>query len=146
MTRFSPSIAPDENDPKVIELAKKFESALKKEFWICVVLLLVAFGIFSTLNFVPFMKPSFETSGSWLERSGALIGVMAMFVEFRSRRISNLLTNAIPRLPPSLFQQIDRYAIHESVIHNIVLFLGVSGAIIWSYGSPILVGIQSLWQ
>ncbi len=88
---------PDENDPKVIELAGKYESALKKEFYICIVLLSLIVGIFSTLNFIPFMRPSFETAGSWLERSGALVGVMAMFIEFRSRRISNLLNNAVPR-------------------------------------------------
>lgn len=146
MSGFSRIIVPDENDPKIIELSGKFESALKREFWICVALLLVTLVIFGALNFVPFMKPSFETLGSWLERSGALIGVMAMFIEFRSRRISNLLNNAIPQLPPSLFQQINRYASHESIIHKIVLFLGVTGAVIWSYGSPILIGMQSLWQ
>lgn len=135
---------PDENDPKVIELAGNFESALKKEFYICIALLLVTFSIFGSLNFVPFMRPSFETAGSWLERSGALVGVMAMFIEFRSRRISNLLDNAVPRLPSSLFQQINHYASHESIIHKVVLFLGISGAVIWSYGSPILKGIQSL--
>jgi len=139
-------IVPDENDPKVIELAGKYESALKKEFWVCVALCLMALGIFSTLNFVPFMRPSFETSGSWLERSGALIGVMAMLIEFRSRGISNLLDNAVPQLPASLFKKINRYASHESLIHKTVLLLAASGAVIWSYGSPILTGMQSLWQ
>ncbi|WP_394178690.1 hypothetical protein [Marinomonas posidonica] len=144
MAKPARMVMPDENDPQAIELAGKYESALKKEFYICVALLIVTFGIFSSLNFAPFMRPSFETAGSWLERSGALVGVMAMFIEFRSRRISNLLDNVIPQLPPSLFQQIDRYSTHESIIHKIVLFLGISGAVIWSYGSPILIGIQSL--
>lgn len=135
---------PDENDPKAIELTGKYESALKKEFYVCVSLLLLTFGIFCSLNFASFMRPSFETAGSWLERSGAFIGVMAMFIEFRSRRISNLLDNAVPQLPPSLFQQINRYANHESIIHKVVLLLGISGAVIWSYGSPILKGIQIL--
>ena len=146
MARPARMSVPDENDPKVIELAGKYESALKKEFWVCVALLLVTLSIFGTLNFVSFMRPSFETAGSWLERSGALIGVMAMFIEFRSRRISNLLNNAVPQLPPSLFKQINRYVSHESIIHKTVLFLGASGAVIWSYGSPILTGMQSLWQ
>ncbi|MBB1295505.1 hypothetical protein [Pseudoalteromonas sp. SR41-4] len=146
MARPARIIVPDENDPKVIELVGRYELALKKEFWVCVALLMGTLIIFGTLNFVPFMKPSFETAGSWLERSGALVGVMAMFIEFRSRYISNLLNNAVPQLPPSLFQQIYRYAKHESIIHKIVLFLGASGAVIWSYGSPILTGTQSLWQ
>ncbi|MEJ6080840.1 hypothetical protein MT391_20265 [Vibrio sp. 1-Bac 57] len=137
-------IIPDENDPKAIELAGKYKSALKKEFYVCVALLLVTLGIFGSLNFVSFMRPSFETAGSWLERSGALVGVMAMFIEYRSRYISNLLNNAVPQLPPLLFQQINHFARHESIIHNVVLFLGISGAVIWSYGSPILKGIQSL--
>jgi hypothetical protein len=137
-------IMPNENDPEVIELSEKYESALKKEFYICVALIIVTLGIFSTLNFVPFMRPSFETAGSWLERSGALVGVMAMFIEFRSRRISNLLNNAMNQLPISLFQQIDRYSNHETIFHKVVLFIGALGAVIWSYGSPILMGIQSL--
>ena len=104
----------------------------------------MTFGIFGSLNLSPFMRPSFETAASWLERLGALVGVMAMFIEFRSRHISNLLNNAVLQLPPSLFQQINDYASHESIIHKVVLFLGISGAVIWSYGSPILKGIQSL--
>lgn len=136
----------DENDPKTKKLANEFESALKKEFYVCVALLLVTLGIFCSLNFVSFMRPSFETAGSWLERSGALVGVMAMFIEYRSRNISNLLDNATPRLPPLLFQQINHYAYHESIIHKVVLFLGISGAVIWSYGSPILKGSQGILQ
>jgi hypothetical protein len=134
----------DENDPQAIELAGKYESTLKNEFYVCVALLLFTFFIFYFLNFVTFMRPSFESAGSWLERSGALVGVMAMFIEFRSRLISNLLDNAVTQLPPSLFQKINRYASHESIIHKWVLFLGISGAVIWSYGSPILNGIQNL--
>ncbi len=129
-------------DTKVIELAGKYESALKKELHTCIALLLLTLSIFGCLNFVPFMRPSFETAGSWFERSGALVGVMAMFIEFRSRRISNLLSNAMLQLPPSLFQKINQYASHESIIHKVVLVLGILGAVIWSYGSPILIGLQ----
>ncbi|MGS2718928.1 hypothetical protein ACVBE9_12225 [Eionea flava] len=136
---------PDENDPEAIELAGEYESALQKEFYICIFLVILTIGIFTALNFVSFMRPSFETAGSWLERSGALIGVMAMIVEFYSRRISNLLNSAAPIMPSKLFQQINRYARHESIIHKTVLFLAAIGAVIWSYGSPILIGIQSLW-
>lgn len=134
----------DGNDPKVIDLAEKYESALKKEFYICVVLLIVTIGVFGFLNFSSFMRPNFETVGSWLERSGALVGAMAMFIEFRARRISNLLNNAVPKFPPLLFQQIARYSTHESIIRKTVLFLGILGAVIWSYGSPILIFIQRL--
>lgn len=137
---------PDGNDPKIIELAGMYESDLRKEFYICIGLLLLTVGILSILNFLPFMRPSFETAGSWLERSGALVGVMAMFIEFRSRGISNLLDNAVLIMPQTLFQKINRYSNHESVIHKIVLGLGATGAVIWSYGSPILIGIQSLWS
>lgn len=96
---------PNENDPKVVEQGQKYEDALKKEVLICIGLCLLITVIFFCLHFVPFLKPSFETTGSWLERSGALVGAMAMYIEFRSKRISTILDNASVRFPPEIFKK-----------------------------------------
>lgn len=135
---------PNANDPKVIERGQEFEDALKKEVWLCIGLFLLITVIFFCLHFVPFLKPSFETTGSWLERSGALVGAMAMYIEFRSRRISTLLDNASVGFPPEIFKKINKFASHEAKIHKVVLIYGIAGAVIWSYGSPILQSIVSL--
>jgi len=99
------AMIPNENDPKVVEQGQEYEDALKKEVLICIGLCLLITVIFFCLHFVPFLKPSFETTGSWLERFGALVGAMAMYIEFRSKRISTIFDNASVRFPPEFLKK-----------------------------------------
>lgn len=131
-------LMPAEDDPAAIKYCTDCKKLLQLQF-------LSAFGwlaflvvIFSLLNFLPFFPPENETQGSWLERSGALIGVIALAIELRAQRMSNVMNNATTRLPPALFKQVDSYSSKESLLHGIVVVLGALGAIIWSYGSPLL--------
>ncbi len=127
----------DENHPSSLSYCNGCVEYLNQQFYICVILLVCVLLIFLMLNFLAFLKPAEESIGSWLERSGAIIGAIALIVEFRIKKLESAMSSASMRLAPSLYARINKYEIHLKWLHRIVLFYGVSGAIIWSYGEPL---------
>jgi len=127
----------DESHPPSLAYCNGCVGYLNKQFYICALLVLGVLLVFLMLNFLPLLKPNEESIGSWLERSGAIIGAIALVVEFRIKKMENAITHASLKLAPSLYARVSEYEIHLKWLHRIVLFYGVSGAIIWSYGEPL---------
>lgn len=134
----------DENNPEAVAFCELCIRAMRQNigagllWFLSIAILVVLF------NTVDFFRPPGETAGSWLERSGALIGVAGILIEFRTKRMNNVLSNSSMKLAPTLFRRISFYSKHMSVLHVLGLFCACFGALIWSYGEPIFNALDML--
>lgn len=143
-----PSMLPmmgDENHPPSLAYCNGCVEYLNQQFYICVALITGVFLVFLMLNFFHFLKPIDESIGSWLERSGAIVGAVALMVEFRVKKLESAMTSASMRLAPTLYARVSKYETHLKWLHRIVLFYGISGTIIWSYGEPLYKFFMKIW-
>ena len=124
------------------ELLPEFKSAARRDWLWAIVWLSGLLGLFLILNLVPGFKPNEETVGSWFERSGALVGVFGLVAEFRVRRIENTLEMAALRLEPEYFEKLVPFEHRVVFLHRVVLVYAAFGALIWSYGEPLLTGLS----
>jgi len=96
------------------------------------------------LNTVEVFRPAQESLNTWFERSGAIIGACAIFIEFKLKLIDSYLDQASMVFKPEVFKKLSKYESYKKYLHWCALTYGIIGTLIWSYGSPFLVFINEL--
>ncbi|TYZ35446.1 hypothetical protein [Vibrio alginolyticus] len=129
------------------EIFNNYTKPLKVNLWLSAAWLIGLATVVVLMNTLDFLKPEQESIGGWFERSGALLGVCGMLVEFRLKTIDNIIQNASMKFTPDVFQEFVRYERYKGYFHKLVLSYAIIGAIMWSYGSPVLFGLGriSMW-
>ncbi|WP_323816616.1 hypothetical protein [Cellvibrio sp. NN19] len=136
-----PSMQPSMGGEDNPEFMAKFYGCvayLNRQFLICIVLLVVVALIFLSLNLIPCLRPNEIAVASWFERSGALLGAIALVVEFRIPKMETAIYRASMMFKPALYAKVSAYENHVTWLHRGALLYGVIGTLIWSYGEPIL--------
>jgi hypothetical protein len=126
------------------KLFPRFESAARRDFLCSIAWIFGLLALFLILNLAPGLRPDEETVGSWFERSGALVVVFGLVAEFRVRRIESTLEMAALRLEPEYFKKLAPFERRVVFLHRAVLIYAAFGALIWSYGEPLLTGLSKL--
>jgi hypothetical protein len=126
------------------EIYASFIKPLHRLFLFCILWFLGLTVFIFCINTIDLLRPVEESIGSWFERSGALIGVCGMLVEFKLKTVDNILGNASMAFKPDVYQSFGKYEKYKSYMHVTALTYAIVGAIIWSYGSPVLVWINHL--
>jgi hypothetical protein len=92
----------------------------------------VAVAIFAAL--LP-LYPSSETQGEWFQRSGSIVVLIAVWVEFKLLPLSGFFDKNSYSAPfdlPSSFNTSHKY------ISILTIFIVISGTFIWGYGDLLL--------
>ncbi|EGR0068545.1 hypothetical protein LQK65_003214 [Vibrio parahaemolyticus] len=124
-----------------------YTKPLKMNLWFCAIWLVGLATVVVLMNTIDDLKPEQETVGGWFERSGALVGVCGMLVEFRLKTVDSIIHSASMRFTPDVFQVFVNYEKYKGYFHKLALSYAIIGAIMWSYGSPVLFGLEhiSIW-
>ena len=132
------------NHPKFDEAFDSYKNPIKKRVMFCWAVLLLVFILVFLLNTVSFLRPEQEDAFTWFERSGALLGAIAVFVEFKLKLIGEKLDSGAMIFEPEAYDRLMIYHYKKEHLHSTALVFGVVGTLIWSYGSPILHLVISL--
>jgi len=123
--------------PKFDEIFDSYKNPMKKRIIFCWGVLLLVFILVVLLNTLGALRPDQEQVFTWFERSGALLGASAVFVEFKLKLIDEILTSASMKFEPDPYNKLITYHYKKEHLHWAVLVFATVGTIIWSYGSPI---------
>ena len=134
----------DEGDPEFESEYSLYQSDLRNNTLLSVLWLFFLLLLVLSLNCFEALRPEQETFGSWLERSGALLGICSLLVEFRLKNIDNILHSIALTFTGDAYKKLMNYYVYKNWLHNIVLFYAVVGTAIWSYGSPLHFAIKAL--
>ena len=123
--------------PEFERIFNSFKDPMKKRVIFCWTILLSVFVFVVLLNTVDFLRPAQESNFTWFERSGALLGACAVFVEFKLKLIDEILSSGSMKFEPESYKKLVVYHYKKEHLHRAALAFGIVGTIIWSYGSPI---------
>jgi hypothetical protein len=126
------------------EIYASFITPLNNNFLFCGLWFLGLAILIVCINTIDFLRPFEESIGSWFERSGALIGVCGLLVEFRLKTIDNIIGCASMTFTPDVYKTFGKYEEYKSYMHTVALIYAILGAIIWSYGAPVLIGLNHI--
>lgn len=124
------------------QLFPEFRRAAQRDWLWAIAWLSGLLGLFLVLNLAPGIRPGEESIGSWFERSGALVGVFGLIAEFRARRIEGTLDMAALRLETEYYAKLVLFEHRVAFLHRAVLVYAAFGALVWSYGEPLLTGLS----
>lgn len=128
-----------------VAIFASYETPLMKRVVFCSAVFLFVFILVLLLNTVEILRPSQESPYSWFERSGALIGACAVYVEFKLKLMDSIMEQASMKFEPDVFQDLGKYDRYKNNLHRVALAYGVVGTLIWSYGSPFLVFVVGVY-
>lgn len=129
---------------KFTEIFSSYDNPLKHRVRFCWFVLSSVFIFVYLLNTLEILRPAQESSYTWFERSGAIIGACAIFIEFKLKLIGSYLDQASMEFKPEVFTTLSKYESYEKYLHWLALTYGIIGTLIWSYGSPFLAFINKL--
>ncbi|MFT6138607.1 MAG: hypothetical protein ACJAUJ_001702 [Salibacteraceae bacterium] len=130
--------------PQFDDLFASYHSPMKWRVIFCWLVFISLLVFVILLNTIEALRPSQESSYSWFERSGALIGACAVFVEFKLKLIDTILHSASMSFKPDVYQKLIKYDVYKNYLHWMALTYGIVGTLIWSYGSPFLILLSKL--
>lgn len=123
-----------------------FKDPIVKRMLFCTAAFFLVFIFVLIINTVEAIRPSQESAYTWFERSGALIGACAVFIEFKLKLIDDILSQASIRFKPDVYKTFGEYYRYKNYLHRTALAYGIIGALIWSYGSPFLVLAKNIYS
>ncbi len=130
--------------PQFDEIFVSYHSPMKRRVIFCWIVLLSVLAFVVLINTVELLRPAQETTYSWFERSGALIGACAVFIEFKLKLIDDVLASGSMKFDPDAYNKLLKYYTYKKHLHLMALTYGILGTLIWSYGSPFLIFISKL--
>jgi hypothetical protein len=122
-----------------------YNKPLKNCVVFCWFIFIAVFIFVCLLNTVELLRPEQESIYTWFERSGALVGACAIFIEFKLKLIDSTLDQAALVFEPEPFAKLSKYESYKQYLHWLALAYGIIGTLIWSYGSPFLIIIKKLF-
>ncbi|ADT94404.1 hypothetical protein [Shewanella scandinavica] len=123
-----------------------YKEPIVKRIGFCSAAFALTFIFVLIINTVEAIRPFQESAYTWFERSGALIGACAVFVEFKLKLIDDIVSQASTRFKPDVYATFGKYCRYKNYLHRTALFYGIIGALIWSYGSPFLVLVKNIYS
>lgn len=126
------------------DIYSSYKKPIIRRILFCAAVFALVFIFVLVINTVEAIRPSQESVFTWFERSGALVGACAVFVEFKLKLIDDILSQASMRFKPDVYRTFGKYYKHKNYLHRTALAYGIIGALIWSYGSPFLVLLKNI--
>jgi flagellar biosynthesis protein FliQ len=123
-----------------------YKEPIVKRIVFCSAAFALTFIFALIINTIEAIRPIQESAYTWLERSGALIGACAVFVEFKLKLIDDIVSQASARFKPDVYRTFGKHCRYKSYLHCTALFYGIIGALILSYGSPLLVLVKNIYS
>lgn len=134
----------DDNDPSAIsdrdDLKKSLDKSLIYVAGYVLALIIVGVILFS----FPSIRPPNEGIETWVERFGALVGILSLLIDSKLKGASQYLNSAASSLPRGLFQSLSSSYKYIPYCEKSALGFAIAGAITWSYGSVIIYWVSSL--
>tara|TARA_R100000501_G_C2547623_1_gene63670 strand:- start:9 stop:284 length:276 start_codon:yes stop_codon:yes gene_type:complete len=91
--------------------------------------------VFATISaFVP-IYPGEESQGTWFQRSGAVVVLLGVWVEFKLFPLSTYFDKSAYAVPVKLPTS---YHLAYKYLSTTTIFLVITGTIIWGYGDLFL--------
>ena len=113
------------------EICCHYEKAIlveRKWFFIFIFLSLMI----PLLSFSGLLKPNCEMLGVWFQRSGAASAVFAIFAEFKSDKMLNILNSDM--VGPTYHKTYEKYLFQAKAYNYAAISFIVLGTLIWGYG------------
>jgi hypothetical protein len=132
------------NHPSFDEVFMSYKKPLKKMVIFCWSVLLLVLFLVILLNTLDALRPVQEMPYTWFERSGALLGACAVFIEFKLKLIDTILDRGAMKFEPEPYNKLMVFHVQKEYLHQAALFYGITGTLIWSYGSPIWIYLDRL--
>lgn len=135
-----------DDDPSAISDRDLFKKKVNASlgFVVSYVVLLVVVGII--LFSFSSVRPPSESISTWVERFGALVGILSLLIDSKLRATNSYLDTAAMHLPPALFQSLKTSYRYIPYCEKAALFFAIVGAITWAYGSVIIFWVGSIVQ
>jgi hypothetical protein len=95
-------------------------------YFLCSVAIMVPiFAFFS------YLKPTYESMGSWFQRSGAITSIFAIFCQLR---VNNFLEKIRGTTFAESWTMFNLFKRPLSIINYVVIIIAICGALVWGYG------------
>ena len=92
------------------------------------------------------IRPPNESISTWVERFGALVGILSLLIDSKLKGTNSYLDTAAMTLPSTLFQSLKSSYRFIPYCEKAALVFAIVGAITWSYGSVIIFWVGSIVQ
>lgn len=110
------------------------EASIRKIFIKSISWLVLAYIIASFAALLPPL-PIDETQQSWFQRSGSIVVILSVWVEFKLFDIKSYFDKSAYSVP---FELSNSYHFAYKTISIITVFTAISGTVIWGYGDLLL--------
>ena len=107
------------------------ERRVRKELLQCVPLIIIAILIPCAALFID-LKPEIETTGSWFQRSGSLIVIIAVWIEFKLLSINGDVNPT--GITDPIQSLIMKFSPWYKLSSYLAAVLAITGTLIWGYG------------
>ncbi|MFZ7318225.1 hypothetical protein [Comamonas jiangduensis] len=125
---------------------ESYKEPILKRIILCAAVFVLVFMFVLLINIVKVIRPPQENIFTWFERSGALIGASSVFVEFELKSIDEYLFSASMKFKPDVYRTFEKYVRYKELLHRTALVFGIVGALVWSYGSPLLYLLKNIYS
>lgn len=134
------------DDPSALQDRDFFKNKVNASlrFVVSYVVFLVVVGII--LFSFSSIRPPNESVSTWVERFGALVGILSLLIDSKLKGTNSYLDTAAMHLPPTLFQSLKSSYRYIPYCEKAALFFAIAGAITWAYGSVIIFWVSSIVQ
>lgn len=106
------------------------------ELWQCVPLFIVAI-LLPVLAFYGVLIPQGEENPVWFQRSGALVVIFAVWIEFKLFSINGII-NPTGATYSQLAELTNLFSLKHKIASYLAAITAISGTLIWGYGDLIL--------
>lgn len=133
-----------DGDPSALEERDFYKKKIKQSLFHVTgyIVFLVAIGI--VLFSIPSIRPPSEGIYTWIERFGALVGILSLLIDFKLKESHEHLEIASMSLPKKLFQSLKSSYKYIPCCEKIALGFAIGGAITWAYGTVIIYWVSCL--
>jgi len=112
--------------------AVALESKIKTIFNICLILIIPTIA-FATIGYFGIMKPESEDLSAWFQRSGSLIVMLSVIVEFQLFSIHTSLNTS--RLAFDQYEALKKKYGRKHLVYSVLtVSVAIIGTVIWGYG------------
>lgn len=124
-------------DSDYVEALRKSANAENKK----VIIVLISFilsSFFIVAGWNGQLKPDIDDPSIWFQRSGSVVVLSSLFVDFFISREKTRMSNQFPnKWQGDFFEVFEKYLPIFKILHIISIIFAVVGTIIWGYGDLI---------